>query len=34
MKKTTLFVLGLLFNSFLNAVDGISKTDLSFFEFG
>ncbi|WP_199499351.1 TolC family protein [Helicobacter pylori] len=29
MKKTTLFVLSLLFNSSLNAVDGVSKTDLS-----
>ncbi|MFT2705180.1 TolC family protein, partial [Helicobacter pylori] len=29
MKKTTLFVLSLLFNGSLNAVDGVSKTDLS-----
>lgn len=29
MKKTTFFVLSLLFNSSLNAVDGVSKTDLS-----
>ncbi|NGP16249.1 TolC family protein, partial [Helicobacter pylori] len=29
MNKTTLFVLGLLFNSSLNAVDGISQTEPS-----